>query len=65
MTIRDELCLLRDEKNAAFLAKLTPNLAPETSLGARVPALRTLARTVRGTPEAEEFLDALPHALFD
>lgn len=65
MTIRDELCLLRDEKNAAFLAKLTPNLAPETILGARVPALRGLARKLRASPEAEEFLDALPHALFE
>ena len=62
MTIRDELCLLRDEKNAAFLAK---TLAPETILGARVPALRGLARKLRASPEAEEFLDALPHALFE
>lgn len=65
MSVREELMALRDEKNAAFLAKLTPTLAPETILGARIPALRSLARKLRGTPEAEDFLRALPHALFE
>ena len=65
MTILDELYSLRDEGNAAFLARLTPNLAPETILGARIPALRGLARKLRASPEAEEFLDALPHELFE
>ena len=65
MEIREELTALRDEKNAAFAARLIPNIPPETILGARTPALRKLARTLRGTEEAERFLSCLPHALHE
>lgn len=63
--IREELLALRDEKNAAFLARLIPNLPPETILGARTPDLRRLARELRSTEEAARFLDELPHALLE
>lgn len=65
MEIREELTALRDEKNAAFAARLIPNIPPETILGARTPALRSLARRLRGTEEAERFLSCLPHALHE
>ena len=63
--IREELLALRDEKNAAFLARLIPNLPPETVLGVRTPELRSLVRRLRGTEEAARFLDELPHALLE
>ena len=61
MTVTERVLALRDEDNAVFLAKLIPTIPPETVLGARLPALRSLARELRGTEEAERFLTALPH----
>lgn len=65
MSIRETLFSLRDEKFAAFQAKLIPNVAPERVIGVRTPALRKLAKTLRGSGEAEEFLKALPHEFFE
>ena len=65
MDVREEMLKLRDEKNAAFLARLVPNIAPESILGARFPDLRKLTRALRGTEEAARFLDKLPHELFE
>ena len=65
MSIRETLFSLRDEKFAAFQASLIPNVAPEHIIGVRTPALRKLAKTLRGSGEAEEFLKALPHDFFE
>ena len=65
MTLRERLEPLRDAKNAAFLSRLLPGVAPETILGVRTPQLRALAGDLNGTPEAEAFLRELPHALFE
>ncbi|MGX8693007.1 MAG: DNA alkylation repair protein [Clostridia bacterium] len=65
MSIREELSALRDEKNAAFLARLVPNVPPGHVFGARMPELRKLARKCRGTGEAARFLEELPHGSLD
>ena len=65
MSIRETLFSLRDEKFAAFQAKLIPNIAPERIIGVRTPALRKLAKTLHGNGQAEEFLKALPHEFFE
>ena len=65
MSIRETLFSLREEKFAAFQAKLIPNVAPERVIGVRTPALRKLAKTLRGSGQAEEFLKALPHEFFE
>ena len=65
MSIRETLFFFRDEKFAAFQARLIPNVAPERIIGVRTPALRKLAKTLRGSGEAEEFLKALPHDFFE
>ena len=65
MTIRQRLEALADEKNADFAARLAPGIERERFLGARLPALRKLAKELRGTPEASEFLAALPHETVD
>ena len=65
MSIRETLFSLRDEKFAAFQARPIPNVAPERIIGVRTPALRKLAKTLRGSGEAEEFLKALPHDFFE
>lgn len=65
-TILAQIQALSDEKNAAFVAKLAPNLQPERILGCRTPQLRALAKEL-GTDSAEvhDFLQALPHTYFD
>ena len=65
MSVREELLALCDEKNADFLARLIPNLPPESILGGRTPELRSLARRLRGTEDAARFLEELPHALLE
>ena len=65
MSIRETLFSLREEEYAAFQAKLIPNVAPERVIGVRTPALRKLAKTLRGSGQAEEFLKALPHEFFE
>lgn len=63
--VRARLFELRDEDYRAFTCKLTPTLDPDAIIGARTPALRKLAREMKGTPDAEEFLRALPHAYYE
>ena len=63
--IRERLYELREPGYAAFTAKLIPNVPEETILGVRTPALRALAKELRGTAEASAFLDELPHAYFE
>ena len=65
MSIRERLFSLRDEKFAAFQAKLIPNIAPERIIGVRTPELRKLAKALRGSDEAEAFLKELPHVFFE
>ena len=65
MTVRERLNALADEKNADFVSRLTPGIGRERILGVRLPALRSLAKELRGTPEAAAFLAALPHGTLD
>ena len=65
MTVRERLEALADEKNADFVAPLIPDIPREKMLGVRLPALRKLEKELRGTPEAEAFLRALPHETLD
>ena len=65
MDFSARLMALRDEKYADFQRKLLPAVPPDRLIGVRTPALRSLAREWAGSPEAEAFLRALPHAFFD
>ena len=65
MNIRETLLSLQDGKFAAFQARLIPNVAPECILGVRTPELRKLAKQLRGSSDAEAFLNTLPHEFFE
>ncbi len=65
MKIRDKLFVLRDEKYAAFSAKLTPGIDINKVIGVRLPLLRKLAKEYSRDEEADEFLKTLPHDYFD
>ena len=52
-----------DAGNALFVAKLVPNVDSSTIIGVRSPNMKRLARMVK--EGAENFLNQLPHELFD
>ncbi len=64
-TVRGRLFELRDEKNAAFMARLVPTLPPESVLGVRMPDCRALAKELCRMPDIGEFLTDLPHRYLD
>lgn len=63
--ILSRLLALRDEGYRDFNASLLPTVERSRILGVRVPALRALARELRGTPEAADFLRTLPHEYYE
>lgn len=54
LNIRTRLFALRDEPYAAFTRKLIPNIAPETVIGVRTPALRKLAKELMAAHPKEQ-----------
>lgn len=63
--ILQHLFSLQDEPYRQFQCKLMPTVDPETVIGVRTPALRAYARKLAGTPEAEAFLNQLPHRYYE
>lgn len=63
--IRAQLFAMRDEQYKQFHQRLMPTVEHERVIGVRVPALRKLAARLAGTPQAEEFLRALPHYYYE
>lgn len=64
-TVRGRLFELRDETNAAFMARLVPTLPPESVLGVRMPDCHALAKELCRMPDIGEFLTDLPHRYLD
>ena len=63
--IRRKLFALKDPKYQVFQSKLMPTIPPETVIGVRTPLLRRLAKELAGTPQAECFLQNLPHRYYE
>lgn len=63
--IQARLFALQDPAYRDFQAKLIPTVDPGRVIGVRTPALRKLAKELRGSPEAEAFLQALPHEYYE
>lgn len=63
--IQEHLFAMGDGGYREFSAKLTPNVAIESIIGVRTPALRTYAKEIAGTDDARAFLRALPHEYYD
>lgn len=64
-SLQQRLFKMRDEKYAAFQAKLTPGIPSESFIGIRVPILRAFAKEFIKEPEHEAFLKHLPHNYYD
>ena len=63
--IQKRLFALQDSVYRDFQSKLMPTVDRECVIGVRVPALRALAKELRGSAEAEEFLRTLPHKYYE
>ena len=63
--IQERLFALQDADYAAFQRPLMPTVGEEAFIGVRTPALRSLAKELRGSAEAEAFLVSLPHVYFE
>lgn len=59
--IQERLFALRDEKYRDFNASLIPTVDKSIVIGVRVPALRKLAKELKGSVQAAQFMAALPH----
>ncbi len=65
MTVYERLAARRDDEYRDFQSKLVPNIPKETILGVRTPDMRKIAKEIKGTKEAEEFLKELPHHYYE
>ncbi len=63
--IREKLFALKDDGYKAFHSKLMPDVDPERIIGIQIPKLRRIAKELRNTPEAEFFLNQLPHKYYE
>ncbi|MCR5794695.1 MAG: DNA alkylation repair protein [Solobacterium sp.] len=63
--ILKDLLEMRDEEYALFCRKIIPDTDPQKVLGIRTPQLRAYAKKIKGTKEAEAFLNTLPHEYFE
>ena len=64
-SLPDSLLALQDLLYKEFQCGLMPTVDPDTVIGVRMPALRKLAKDFAETPEAAEFLKALPHRYYE
>ena len=65
LSIQERLKALQDPVYQQFQSKLMPTIDPGRVLGVRMPALRRLARELRGSCQAEDFLQTLPHFFYE
>ncbi len=65
MDIQKKLLSMADEEYKKFNSKLIPTVPDELIIGIRTPILRQFAKDIAKTPEAEAFLDSLPHKYYE
>lgn len=63
--IQRRLFALKDEKYRDFSAGLNPSVDKSGVIGVRLPAIRALAKELKGTQEEADFLCVLPHKYFE
>ena len=62
MTIYERLKEHQDEKYREFQSALVPNIDKSTILGVRTPQMKSIAKEVFSTEEANAFLSSLPES---
>ena len=65
MYIKKELFKLQDIEYRDFHARLMPTVEKEKIIGVRIPHIKSLAKKIKGTADACEFLHKLPHQYYE
>ncbi|SHI23289.1 3-methyladenine DNA glycosylase AlkD [Butyrivibrio fibrisolvens DSM 3071] len=65
MSVYERLSKLRNEKYRDFQSKLVPNISKDLILGVKTPEMRKIAKDIKDTQEAEDFLKELPHKYYE
>ncbi len=63
--IQKRLFSLQDLKYKDFNSKLIPNVPLDSQIGVRIPDIRRVAKEIKNTDEAKDFLNKLPHRYFE
>ena len=63
--IRENLMRLQDKKYRDLQIKTIPSVAPDRIIGVRTPELRSYAKELAKREDIGEFLEELPHKLFE
>lgn len=63
--IQKLLFAMQDIQYRSFMSDLIPTVSQDKLIGIRTPALRSLAKELRGTEEGRLFLEELPHEYFE
>ena len=65
MNIQKCLFEMQDIKYREFHSKLMPTVNKGKIIGVRIPAIRKFAKKIANTPDACEFMEALPHKYYE
>jgi len=65
MSVLERLFELQDISYKEFHSKLIPTVDADKVIGVRTPALRKLAKELKGSVEADKFLQELPHQYYE
>ncbi len=63
--IQKKLFALQDQKYKVFNSRLVPNVDIKRQIGVRAPDIKQLAKKIKETDEAREFMMSLPHEYFE
>lgn len=63
--LQNRLFALADPDYKTFHCRLMPTVDPAVVIGVRTPALRQLAKEIKNTPQAADFLKMLPHDYYE
>lgn len=64
-SITDYLFDMQDREYKKFHSKLVPTLNPDIIIGVRTPKLRKLAKEIKDTELASQFIQDLPHKYYE
>lgn len=65
MSVYERLSEFKSDKYRDFQSKLVPNISKDVILGVKTPEMRQIAKDIKGTKEAEDFLKELPHKYYE
>lgn len=63
--IQEKLFALQDTTYQRFQQRLLPTVQADLIIGVRTPTVRSFAKELFGTAEAEKFMQELPHTFFE